>query len=507
MARLFEYQAKALLQRHGIAAPAGEVVSSPAAARAAAERLGGPVMVKAQAWVTGRAEGGGIRPAATPAEAEAAAAAILGKPLKGFPVEQVLVERQATVSRELYAAVTISDRHRCPVLMVSLEGGTGVEDRARGGRIGTLPLPVRGRVEEFTIRNLLRPLGFQSAELIRVAAAVANLCRMARACEARVAEINPLAVTPEGEVVALDARVSIDDHAVFRHPDLGVEMAREMDRPATPLERVAHAVESADFRGTFFFAQTETQVTPGQGVVGFHGSGGGGAMMSMDALAGQGLRPANYCDTSGNPPASKVYRAARIILAQRGIDGYFLSGSGAASQEQFHAARGLVKAFREVGLRVPAVLRLGGNGEAEAVAIVQEFCADLPAPVEAYGHEKSAGECAARLVELLREGRPLAGSRPERPAAPADAYAFEIPTGRIAIDQAACLTCAAKPCIAACPPQILEVREGRACLKISREEAKRGGCIECLACELACESRGRNALWIELPIPGLAEVG
>lgn len=507
MARLFEYQAKALLQRHGITTPAGEVASSPGAARASAERLDGPVMIKAQAWVTGRAEAGGVRRAATPAEAEAAAAAILAKPLKGFPVGLVLVERQVTVSRELYAGVTISDRHRCPVLMVSLEGGTGVEERARTGRMGTLPLPVRDRVEEYAIRNLLRQLGFEAGELIRVAAAVTNLCRMARACEARVAEINPLAVTSTGEVVALDARVSIDDHAVFRHPDLGIEMAREMDRPPTPLERVAHAVESADFRGTFFFAQTETQVVAGQGVVGFHGSGGGGAMMSMDALVGQGLRPANYCDTSGNPPASKVYRAARIILAQRGIDGYFLSGSGAASQEQFHAARGLAKAFREVGLHVPAVLRLGGNGETEAVAIIQEFCSDLPAPVEAYGHEKSAGECAARLVELMRAPRRRAAPSRARSTPPPDAYTFEIPTGRIAINQAACLACAAKPCIAACPPQILELREGRAALKIPPEEAKRGGCIECLACELACQARGRDALWIELPIPGLAEAG
>jgi succinyl-CoA synthetase beta subunit len=447
-----------------------------------------------------------VRRAASPVEAEAAAAAILGKPLKGFPVGMVLVERQVTVSRELYAGVTVSDRHRCPILMVSLEGGTGVEERAGGGRTATLPLPVRDRVEEFAIRNLLRPLGFESAELVRVAAAVTNLCRMARACEARVAEVNPLGVTAAGEVVALDARVSIDDHAVFRHPDLGIEMAREMDRPPTPLERVAHAVEAADFRGTFFFAQTETQVAAGQAVVGFHGSGGGGAMMSMDALVGQGLRPADYCDTSGNPPASKVYRAARIILAQPGIDGYFLSGSGAASQEQFHAARGLAKAFREVGLHVPAVLRLGGNGEAEAVAIIQEFCASLPAAVEAYGHEKSAGECAARLVELMRAPRSRRVPSAARPVPPPDAYAFEIPTGRILIDQGACLDCTTKACISACPPQILGLREGRAALRIPADEAKRGGCIECLACELACQARGRNALWIELPIPGLAEV-
>ena len=140
------------------------------------------------------------------------------------------------------------------------------------------------------------------------------------------------------------------------------------------------------------------------------------------------------------------------------------------------------------------------------MSIIREFCADLPAPVEAYGHEKSAGECAARLVNLLRAPRHRTAQYRVRSPAPPDAYTFEIPTGRITIDQAACLACTAKPCVAACPPQILEVCQGRAKLKISPGEAKHGGCIECLACELACQARGRDALWIELPVPGLAEV-
>ena len=124
-------------------------------------------------------------------------------------------------------------------------------------------------------------------------------------------------------------------------------------------------------------------------------------MMSMDALLSQGFKIANYCDVSGNPSASKVYRAAKIILSQEKIDGYFASGSGVASQEQFHSARGLVKAFREVDWDRPAVIRIGGNYEELAIDILHTYTKDLPGKVEAYGRDTSAIFCAKRLRELV----------------------------------------------------------------------------------------------------------
>ncbi|NOG50712.1 MAG: hypothetical protein HND48_15735 [Chloroflexi bacterium] len=116
-------------------------------------------------------------------------------------------------------------------------------------------------------------------------------------------------MTSTGRWMALDARITVDDYAVFRHPDLGIEMAREFDRPPTPLEKVAWNVEKDDYRGTFYFIQMETGFAKGERVIGFMGSGGGGSMMNMDALVNAGLRIADFVDTSGNPPASKVYRA------------------------------------------------------------------------------------------------------------------------------------------------------------------------------------------------------
>ncbi|PYI75014.1 MAG: hypothetical protein DMF01_08830, partial [Verrucomicrobia bacterium] len=164
-----------------------------------------------------------------------------------------------------------------------------------------------------------------------------------------------------GEFVAADCRITIDDYAVARHPELGIEIAREFDHPPTTLERIAYAVEQNDHRGTFYFAQLATTAPKeSKGLVGFHGAGGGGSMMSMDAIVNAGFTIANFTDTSGNPSASKVYRAARIILAQPDLVGYFGSGSGVASQEQYWSAYGLAKAFWELDLDIPAVIRLGG---------------------------------------------------------------------------------------------------------------------------------------------------
>lgn len=229
-------------------------------------------------------------------------------------------------------------------------------------------------------------------------------------------------------------------------------------------------------------------------------------MMSMDAVVKKGFNLANFTDTSGNPPASKVYRAAKIILAQKNIDAYFGSGSGVASQEQFHSARGLVKAFREEQLSIPAVIRLGGNSEDTAVEILQGCTRDLPAPVEGYKKDDSAGFCAQRLRELVdkyktpeQEHKEFKKPQAERP------YAFETLTGSITYDHAACVECESKICVESCIPQILKLENEVPVLAITREEAKSGKCIECLACEIECVFHGNKGAYIDLPIAGLEE--
>jgi len=507
LARLHEHQAKALLKALKIAVPKGGTARSSDEARAIANELAGPVAVKGQVWVTGRASLGVIRFAETPDEAADAAVAILGMNIEGFLVDTVLVEEKLEVEREFYAGLIIDDRSQAPVMIFSSQGGSGIEEIARKHpkSIARSTIDIRSGLTEYQARDLIRQVDLHGKLQAGLARIASQLYQVARRYDARAAEINPIVLTKEGTLYAADCRITVDDNAVYRHPELGIEVAREFDRPASRLETIAWQVEKDDYRGTFYFIQLEHDFERGQGVIGFHGAGGGGSMMSMDAVLNRGYRLADFVDTSGNPPASKVYRAARIVLAQDGIDGYFASGSGVASQEQFHSARGLVKAFMEVPLKVPAVIRLGGNAEDRAIMILERARDEIPAPVEGYGKDHTPEFCAERLDHLIRSFEPRAEkkngwSRTE----PRQPYRFETVTGgEVILDHTACQDCASKICIETCVPEILELRDGVPVLNITSEEAKKGGCSECLACEIECYFEGNRGGYVSLPIPSL----
>ncbi len=507
MARLHEHQAKALLAAHKIAIPKGAPASTAGEASAIAEELACTVAVKGQAWVTGRASLGLIRFADDPQEAERAAGEILGTSTDGFQIDTVLVEQKLAVEREYYAGIVIDDREQSPVLIFSSRGGSGIEAIAKHHpeSISRMVINVRRGMLQYQARDLIRKQDIHSQLQTDLGRMVSQLYQVARQVEARAAEINPIVLTKDGKLYAADCRITVDDNAVYRHPELGIEVAREFDRPPSPLESIAWQVEKDDYRGTFYFIQLEHDFARGEGVIGFHGAGGGGSMMSMDAVLNRGYRLANFVDTSGNPPASKVYRAARIVLAQTGLDGYFASGSGVASQEQYHSARGLVKAFMEVPLQVPAVIRLGGNAEDRALAILERAQSEIPAPLEGYGKDDTPEFCAQRLDLLIRQFEPAA-SRPGgwRPAEPVQPYLFETVTGgQVTLDHAACAECDSKICIETCVPGILELRDGLPVLNISLEQAKQGGCSECLACEIECFFEGNRGGYVSLPIAGL----
>ena len=516
MARLTEFQGKQVLAAAGLAVPRGAVATTAAAAGEVARSLGGPVVVKGLAWTTGRAGQGLIAFAADAAAAEQAAAGILGRTVKGFAVSEVLVEERLEIAGERFASIILDDRRRCPVLLVSSRGGSGIEEVAKEhpGAVAELALDALAPPDIAALAALWRGTGVVPAEAEALADACARLWQVARSIEARAAEINPLVTTRDGRVVALDCRITADDAAVFRHPELGIDVARDLGHPPTALERIAWEVERDDYRGTFYFMQMRDHFARGERVVAFHGAGGGGSMMAMDALQRRGFAVANFCDTSGNPPASKVYRAARVLLSQPGVDGYFGSGSGVASQEQFHSARGLVKAFLEEPLAVPAVIRLGGNGEEKAIEILTAFTRSLGVPVECYGKDTPVDECASRLDALVAEQVAPASHEPRttnheprgRAAAAAAQrpYTFATPTGSITLDHDVCAACASKVCIAACVPQILKLDEGGLpVLNVTLEDAAKGRCIECLACEVDCRALGAGGGRATLPVAGL----
>ena len=510
MARLHEYQSKKLLREGGIPVPEGAVAASPAEVRAIAERLSRPVVLKIQVWVTGRAGLGGIQFADTPAEAEAKAATLLGMKVKNYVVDRVLVEEKLAIESEYFAGIVMDDAAKSPLLVFSSVGGTGVEEivRLHPDRIVRRLIDVRTGLREFEALNMVRKAGIGGPALVQIADILTKLSAIARAADARSVEVNPLVRTADGRILAADCHLVVDDYAVYRHPELGIEIAREFDRPPTELERIAYKVEEKDHRGTFYFFQMADQVEPGETLIGFHGAGGGGSMMSMDAVLAKGFKIANYCDTSGNPPASKVYRAAKVILSQPGLKGYFASGSGVASQEQYNSARGLVKAFAEEQLNIPAVIRLGGNFEEEAIRILGTYLQDLPGRVEGYGRDDAPEKCAARLVEMIAEDGGLTHEvrLMEEPRIPSSAYSFATFTGLISIDHSQCLHCASKGCVGACSPKILKLdAESKPVLAIPEAEAKKGKCTECLACEIFCHYHEKQAIFIQLPIPGLKE--
>ncbi len=515
MARLFEYQGKEILKRAGFTIPDGKVCTSPEETEETAKKLGGTVAVKAQVWVTGRKAKGLIRFCKTPEAAREAAEELLGQVVNNFPIEKLLVEKLLEVDRELFAAIIIDDAEAQPVVIFSSLGGSGIEETARKHpeAVARKHIDLKVGLRDFEARELVRKTTLDRSHYNKAAATLVKLYKAARLTETRSIEINPLIITKDGQWVAADCHATVDDYAVFRHPELGIEIARELDHPITTLERLAYGVEKSDYRGTFYFFQIIQDIpeagknTQGEDIIGFHGAGGGGSMISMDSLGKTNFAIANFCDTSGNPPASKVYRAAKIILAQGPIRGYFASGSGVASQEQFHSARGFLKAFRELGLSVPAVIRLGGNKEEVAIEILKTHLADIGVPVEAYGKDDSAVSCAERLRALV-DGGPYSPIGPDpisNPDPPEKPYAFKTLTGQWTVDHAKCASCDKKPCVDACHPNILELDDGKVVLNITAEEAAKGRCTECLACEIACWAEAKKAIKIDLPIPGLDE--
>ena len=507
MARLHEHQGKSLLAGEKIGIPRGEAARTPSEAKKIAEELGCEVVVKGQAWVTGRASLGLIKFADSPETAADAASSILSKEVGGFEIDTVLVEEKLNVKREFYAGVIIDDIAQAPRIIFSAKGGSGVEQIAseHPDALAQTIVNIQTGFPDYYARDLVRQVGIRGKLQLALGLLLSRLYLVARNSDARAAEINPIVLTEDGKLIAADCRITVDDYAVFRNPRLEIEVAREFDRPPTELERIAWDVEKGDYRGTFYFIQMEQDFKRGDKVIGFHGAGGGGSMMSMDAILNKGYKIANFVDTSGNPPASKVYRAARIILAQGPIDGYFASGSGVASQEQFHSARGLAKAFLEAPLNVPAVIRLGGNAEDRAIALMEQVNNTIPVPIEAYGKDDSPDFCSDRLDVLVKDFLPVEDTAPpvEKPQAE-EPYQFEtVSGGTVIFDHTACRQCETHICIETCVPEILVLKDGLPMLNISIEEARKGGCIECLACQVECYFRGNRGGYVELPIPGL----
>jgi succinyl-CoA synthetase beta subunit len=353
---LHEYQARELLRRAGIPVPPGEVATTPAAAKAVAERLGtGKVVIKAQVHAGGRGKAGGVKLADTPEQVADIAAKILGMKIKGLTVEKVLVAPAARIVSEAYVGVIVDRESRSPVMMVSPAGGIDIEEvaaktpekifRARvDARYGLLPHQAMALAFHlYTDIALVR----QASDILQ------KLYRAFVDAGASLAEINPLVVTPENEVVALDAKLVVDDNELERRPD--IEALRDVSAE-NPFE-----VQAREANLTYIKLD---------GNVGCVVNGAGLAMATMDLVKYYGGEPANFLDIGGSSNPEKVVTALRIITADPNVKAILFNIFGGITRCD-DVANGIVAATRQFTVRVPIVIRLTGTNEEAAVRILE----------------------------------------------------------------------------------------------------------------------------------------
>lgn len=353
---LHEYQAKEILRALGVPIPAGEVANTAAEAQAIASRIGRPVVVKAQVHAGGRGKAGGVKLAKDPAEAREKAQAILGMQIKGLTVEKVLVSDAADIVTEAYVGIIMDRASRKPVFMVSPAGGIDIEEVAAKTPEKILKLPVDTRYGLQSYQAMC--LGFFLYDDLAKARAAAKIMQQLYTAFVQsgcsLAEINPLVVTPAGDVVALDAKMVIDDNELDRRPGIAALRDESAEAPSEVEAR----------RANLTFIKLD-------GNVGCCVNGAGLAMATMDLVKYYGGEPANFLDIGGSSSPEKVIAALRIITADRNVKAILFNIFGGITRTD-DVANGIVAATKASPLTVPIVIRLTGTNEEIAMKILNE---------------------------------------------------------------------------------------------------------------------------------------
>ena len=354
---LHEYQAKRLFAEHSVPIPEGDVASTPAEAREIARELGGKVVVKAQVLTGGRGKAGGIKLANSPDEAEEKAAKILGMSIKGFTVRKVLVDEQAPgIEREVYLAVLIDRAKRLPMIMASAAGGIDIEEVAEATPEKIFKVHVNPAlgVRYYQTTYLAAEMDLPRELWRDFHKVVAGLYACFKANDASLTEINPLVITSENRLLALDGKMSVDDNALYRQSRLA-EM-RDVDEE-TPAEREAR-------QSGISFIQLD-------GNIGCMVNGAGLAMTTMDVIKLFGGEPANFLDIGGGARADQVATALRLILSDPKVEAVLVNIFGGITRGD-EVAMGIIEALSQLDTNVPMVVRLAGTNAAEGREILKE---------------------------------------------------------------------------------------------------------------------------------------
>jgi len=359
---LREYQGKELFARYGLPVLPGQVASTPEEARDIAASIAGPVVIKAQVMVGGRGKAGGVKLANSPDEAFERARDILALTIKGLPVHRVLVAQAADIARELYLAIVLDRSKKLPLVMFSSEGGVDIEEVARSTpeKITRFHVPLEG-LRAYQARAIFQPVLKDGSLVAQASDVLLKLWRVYTDADCQLAEVNPLAITPAGKVVALDAKVILDDNAEYRHRDWDGWRDRDEE---TPGERLARE------KGLSYVKL--------DGDIGCVVNGAGLAMATMDLVKHYGGEPANFLDIGGSSSPEKVTAALKIITSDsRNRDGgskvraiLFNIFGGITRCDD--VANGIVQSLAESPLAVPLVIRLTGTNEEAARKILAD---------------------------------------------------------------------------------------------------------------------------------------
>lgn len=379
--KLFEYEAKRIFRRYGIPVPRGELAASPQEARQVASKLSFPVAIKAQVLVSGRGKAGGILFAKTPLEVEEITAEILSMYIKGLKVKNVWIEEKIPTKKELFFSITIDRVKQSYVALASSIGGVDIEEIVEEipEKLVKCPINPKYGFRSFHARRVASKIGYTGAQQTKLAVLFKKLYSILEELDAELVEMNPLVETSNGEFIAVDARIIIDDNALFRHPEYRRRLFEEKTSEFSPEE--LKALE----KGLAYVKL--------DGNIGIIGNGAGLVMATLDAVQHYGGKPANFLDVGGGASAEQITAAMEIVTSNPNVDVIFINILGGITRCD-EVAKGIIEARKRVCYEKPMVIRLVGTNEEEGKRLLSKAGIHVLESME---------EAAEKAVQIARE--------------------------------------------------------------------------------------------------------